>query len=120
MDTPNHDYALWYQNGPTTYKELTVDLATNLTIVTIERGDFVPGGSTCWNPYIPPGFGVVVQTFAGSQADNANGIEEVLLKVSRVWYGNVDPEHASATHIANVAGWNNVARFVIEDGAPGN
>ncbi len=121
--TANHDYYLDYRNGQTTSRHLTVTDANGgpptggppyYTTVEIRSGDV--DTPACLSTFVPFGFGVIVNTFGDDDTHDPGNFEFVELRVVRMWDGDSDPD--VGTQIANPFGWNNIARFVIEEGSP--
>ncbi len=124
-DPDINDYVLWYRNGPVTIRELTVSGTSPPYYATVEvrKGDIsvtMPPELVCLADYIPPGFGIYIATGGDDNThDPTNGLETAIFRVTQMWYGAPDPPPAAgATAIPNPVGWNNIARYVIEDGTP--
>ncbi len=117
-DVTEHDYVVWYRNGPNTIESLAVE-GTSVpytVVVTVSKGDVdVP---SCLEDYVPNGFGIYIVTEGDDNDDHdpAIELETAIFRVTRMWHGNRNP--GLGTQISNPVGWNNIARFVIEDGAP--
>ncbi len=113
-----HDYLVFYRNDAVSSRDLDVT-GTGFpyyVVADVREGDFV--GAACMADNIPPGFGIVIESYGDDDSHDTTGdVEYAEFRVNRIWYGNSDPTMATQV-FTNPQGWNNVARFVIEEGTP--
>ncbi len=104
------DYKLVYSS-----QNRTVDIpVTGSTVdIVIERGDY-GSNNDCFEQHTPPGFVLRVVTFPNTDPSPNDKYEDVIL---RMLDSPQAPWIEDDTTDNFAIGWNNVARFIIEDGA---
>ncbi len=96
------DYILSYRSAGNTY-----DIQVNGTqaFIEVRRDDYV--GPACYTGYTAPGFGLWVETLPNDN-DTAS-CEDIVLRTVNGWVGSVSGQTFNV-------GWNDVARFIVEEG----
>ncbi len=108
FDESMHDYVLFYRNG-SHLREITVcgSAAPYTAEAVVLMGDYDLGDS-CYANYTPDGFALEVQTFDSTMTDSG-AWEDIEIRLTGAYYGT-NPNDTFPY------GWNNVVRFIIEEG----